>query len=815
MTGEVSRDSIELTPSHVAEVSLNIGATSLAGAVDDDFPEGQSASFLEELHNEHPEIEERQYQAECLDKLIQVRSLGLKRALVNMATGLGKTTVVATDTKRYTEIEQPGAKVLFLSHRNEIGDQARLRFENIIGGDPKKFGTLNGVRKENTNAQFLFASIQTLQGRKEDYDPEEFDYVIVDEGHHGKAESYEPLIMHFRPKFLLGLTATPDRADLQDIREIFGREVYSKTLAQALKEGLLARPDYRVILDDIQESAFEGDEQISLAELNRTVFIPKRDEEIVKIIQERTADIDNPRTIVFCPSIEHSERIARLLPAARALHSKVGNQSKSVIEAFRNGDVSTMVTIDMFNEGVDIPEANVIVFLRTTQSETIFLQQLGRGLRKLPGKEEVMVLDFVANCDRLMMIEKLLAGTRKSTKEPGDNPFDSGYEGLWDDPIDSDDFIPTDEDKPGDTIYIKDLNVGTFEFTETTRKIADLIKRIQQTNLNLQSWDEEDSVRKYRELAGESPIGKVALQKLLGANAGLPSYVRFLAPFSGSVKKLQEAAGYSPIVKDWSSWTEDDSVRVYRELSGDIPLTQAELVVALQAKDDLPGYDTLVGEFSDSIVSLRAAAGYGEIRKNWDSLDQETVLAVYQELSGDEPIPYKKLMKILAQSEELPGIETFLRPFDNDLSSLQTAAGFENRKTTTNWGRDDSLRVYVELCEEEGKTLGQKRLHQILKDRADLPGLNTFLRGFNGSMREIQEASGRTIIHKDWSHWNEDASVRLMQEFIKQDILTVDAVRIALSNDSKQPSLQVILKPFNGKFKELIKKARVIESIES
>ncbi|MBI2009364.1 DEAD/DEAH box helicase family protein [Candidatus Saccharibacteria bacterium] len=449
--------------------------------------EDPTVALLTDIQKEHPEIEMRKYQADCLTILAHTRTgEDRKKALIHMATGLGKTTVVAVDVKRYLE-ENPGARVLFLCHQNQILQQARERFEFILGHDDYTYGNFTGVSKAMHEVTCLFGSFQTMKNWRQYFSSDEFDYVVVDESHHAKAETYEPTLKYFRPKFLLGMTATPDRQDLREIRDIFGHEKYSKNLAQALAEGLLARPDYRVILDDIQQDILRGvleRENVSLADINRAIFLPKRDEEIARIISERTVDIQNPKTIVFCPSIAHAHRMAELLPRSATYHSDMTlDERKEALRRFTSDQLESLVTVDMFNEGMDIADANTIVFLRSTQSETIFLQQLGRGLRKLPGKDSILVLDFVANCDRLVMIEKLLRETISSYRS-GREPAEAI--GVVDGEIEEDEEEIDIYDLSFDAVTqeletARELGLGNFEFTETTRKILEIVRRIQST----------------------------------------------------------------------------------------------------------------------------------------------------------------------------------------------------------------------------------------------------------------------------------------------------------------------------------------------
>jgi len=473
MTQPGYQDGFDPTQSEATSVVFDPVALTTLGGRAVKSVELQEPSVLSQIHEAHPEIEVRGYQVECLDALQRVRDEGKTVALVQMATGLGKTTVVASDVKRFMD-ENPGSRVLFLCHQNEILRQARQRFKHVLGDGRYSFGTFNGKTKAGFDADCVFASFQTMGNWRDRFEPDAFDYIVVDESHHGKAETYEPTLKYFDPKFMLGVTATPDRKDLKDIREIFGEEIYTKSLSEALAEGLLARPDYRVIVDSI-ENRLPPDERVSLADLNKTFFIPKRDEEIARIIGERLAAVDQPRAIIFCPSIEHSERMQALIEGSKVINSGMGHtEREQVLKAFRNRELNTLITVDLFNEGIDVADANAIIFLRSTQSETIFLQQLGRGLRKMPGKDSVLVLDFVANCDRLIMIERLLRDTVRhygrahggflasSNQEPAIDLYGISF-----------------DDVGTNAAVAQELHLANFDFSESTRQIIELIKDIQ------------------------------------------------------------------------------------------------------------------------------------------------------------------------------------------------------------------------------------------------------------------------------------------------------------------------------------------------
>ncbi len=397
------------------------------------------------------------YQTECLNVIESVRAARVKRALVVMASGLGKTVTMAFDAKAFRE-RQGGGRVLFLCHNNDILYQAKTTFEAVNGVD-KTYGYFHGEEKHLHHVDFLFASFQTMERSRELFNPDEFAYVIVDESHHSQANTYRSTIEYFRPEFLLGATATPDRLDQLNIREIFGHEVYYLPLEEAMARGLVTPVDYRLLTDEIvlsEELTAENGDRVSLAELNRKVFIPKRDEEIASIVAWHVADLQNPRIMVFCTSIRHCEHLAKFIPDSFAIHSKIPDRERAVrLEMFRQGVIGTVLTINAFNEGIDIPQANAVVFLRQTTSNTVFLQQLGRGLRKSDGKDKVIALDFVANCERIKMVHNLWRRVEDTALQH------RGESGL-------------NQEAPAPMM----LNVNSVNFTETIVPLMRLMDRV-------------------------------------------------------------------------------------------------------------------------------------------------------------------------------------------------------------------------------------------------------------------------------------------------------------------------------------------------
>jgi superfamily II DNA or RNA helicase len=353
------------------------------------------------------------HQLDALGALWTARETEADRALLHMATGLGKTSVAVFDViKFYEEFRAKNdrePRVLFACHKKEIIEQAAERFETFI---PDLSQGFYADTKKDRDADITFATLQSVYASLDTFDPEEFDYIIYDEAHHSKADTFEQVVDHFEPAFQLALTATPDRLDQRDIRELFGEAVYSKNLAEALAEGLLVEPDYHIVFDDAVKEALDTDfSPTSVKELRKLLDVWPRNEQIAENIKAEMEklglELGKIKTIIFCQDIMHAEDMAWLLDG-EAYHSDLPKaKRKEILQRFRGGDLQTTCVRDMFNEGIDIPDAELLVFLRSTVSETIFEQQLGRGLRKHEDKEKVTVLDFAANIERILMIREL------------------------------------------------------------------------------------------------------------------------------------------------------------------------------------------------------------------------------------------------------------------------------------------------------------------------------------------------------------------------------------------------------------------------
>lgn len=361
------------------------------------------------------DIKPRKYQQDVIDDALSQYNNGKSKLLIEMATGLGKTYTVAHIIKRLIQQYDQIPKVLFLAHQVEILLQSVTAFKNVLGiGNYSFSACISGSKPENTD--FVFASFDTFYGQISQLSKNSYDFIVVDEAHHTPARTYSEVVTKFNPRLLIGLTATPYRADNKDVIRFFGGNeghIGKFDLVWALKHRKLAFPKYLVLLDDLDQDKIDQlDSGLSITDLDKRLFLHKKDQEVVRIIEKTVAEqeIENIKGIIFCRSIRHMNHLIGFfeLGTATLVHSKMSNQERREnIRNFREGEYKYILVCDLFNEGIDIPETNVLIFMRYTGSRTIWLQQLGRGLRKTPNKEYVHVLDFVGSLERLNDVKQL------------------------------------------------------------------------------------------------------------------------------------------------------------------------------------------------------------------------------------------------------------------------------------------------------------------------------------------------------------------------------------------------------------------------
>ena len=363
-------------------------------------------------------FEPRGAQIEALCALENTRAEGAGRALVQAATGVGKTYLAAFDSKDYE-------RVLFVAHREEILKQAAQSFKNVRNSDD--YGFFDGESK-CTDKSMIFASVATL-GRSEylnnkyfasDY----FNYIVIDEFHHAVNDQYQRIVNYFKPQFLLGLTATPERMDGRNIYEICDYNVpYEISLKEAINKGMLVPFHYYGIFDDTDYSKLHivrgrYDEK----ELNETYI---GNVHRYELIYKYYCKYGSRQALGFCCSKEHAREMAREfssrgIPSVAVFSDASGEYTEKrnvAIQKLKNGEIRAIFSVDMFNEGVDITSVDMVMFLRPTESPIVFLQQIGRGLRKCRGKEFLTVLDFIGNYEKAGRVRFLLEGKSDMYRE--------------------------------------------------------------------------------------------------------------------------------------------------------------------------------------------------------------------------------------------------------------------------------------------------------------------------------------------------------------------------------------------------------------
>jgi len=388
-----------------------------------------------------------------------------------MATALGKTITSALIWRGFVK-----GRGVFLAHSTDILKDAMKDYARVYG--PKiKLALYNGRSKNIRGADIVFATFQTMTRNLDLFTRKHFAWMTVDETHHAQAKTFKRVIVHFLcPR--LGITATPDRTDLLDIRELFGSEVVNFTLEEAIARGWLPKIEYHIVTDEgfdeaalqrIMREVLQEGKRLSLQEINRRVFIRARDEKLARKIEKY-----KEKSIIFCRNVAHAEHFKRFLRSAESFHSKrTPKQNECALENLRNGRTRRVLSVNAFNEGINVPDVGLVVFYRTTESDTIFRQQLGRGMR--PPKEKLIVLDFVGNLQRIQKLKEM-ADEVARLHEKFTSERERSREG-----------------------YVRDrMHVSgkgfNFTFSDT---VIDLMKVVERVSVNFyQTWEDAGSVAK-------------------------------------------------------------------------------------------------------------------------------------------------------------------------------------------------------------------------------------------------------------------------------------------------------------------------------
>jgi len=350
----------------------------------------------------------RDYQADAVNKIHLSLESDRGKGLITLATGLGKTLVAATFISEYLE-KYPGSRVLVLAHMTDLVRQLDRecwsQFSKYIETHLWTNGETPAYHEGVTFATWQSISVALRNG---EYLENTFDLIVVDECHHAPSESFSSSLRTLNCKYLLGLTATPWRGDRVSLESLFGNPIFSMDIVQGMQEGYLAKVDYQMMTDGIDwdEIRLLSKQGLTIKDLNTKLYIPERDLGLIEEISQVINATNNPSALVFCRSINHAERLQRFFRqydiAAGVIHSDLHRSERFVtLSDFRLGKMKVLISIEMLNEGIDVPSVNIVVFARVTHSRRIFLQQLGRGLRLRGNKTHVKVLDFVADIRRI------------------------------------------------------------------------------------------------------------------------------------------------------------------------------------------------------------------------------------------------------------------------------------------------------------------------------------------------------------------------------------------------------------------------------
>ena len=367
--------------------------------------------FLPKQHGEV--IELRPHQEEAIESLERLRAEGNTIALLTHAQGAGKTVTAITDARRI------GGRTLFVAHTRELVLQARSQFIKLW---PDVTTGLFLDEDREIEEHNLVGTVQSLTRHLDRFRPEDFAYLIIDEAHHATAESYQKLLRYFRPAFTLGLTATPDRADGLSALEVFRNAAHRLSLREAVEMGELVPIRCVRVRTNIDLSRVRFNQiQYNRRDIEESVLVPSRDQLIVDTYRQH---VPGRKAVAFCVNVRHGEDLAERFRAAgipaRGVSGRMSvTDRKATLDAFARGELRVLCACDLLNEGWDCPDVEVLLMARPTLSKVIYLQQLGRGTRKAPGKECLIVFDFVDNATRYNQSLSLHRILNNSQYKPG------------------------------------------------------------------------------------------------------------------------------------------------------------------------------------------------------------------------------------------------------------------------------------------------------------------------------------------------------------------------------------------------------------
>lgn len=573
-------------------------------------------------------------QQRAIENLHKIRKYNGKKGLVIAATGTGKTYMSAFDVKQLHP-----KKVLFIVHREDILRKAEESFKKVIGTTIST-GFFTGSNK-SYDSKYIFSTIQTLHKHCAMFDTDEFDYIIIDEAHHIAGETYQKILKYFNPKFLLGMTATPERCDNFDIFEAFDNNVALEVRLHEAMEEELVSPFHYFGIADIEQSSLEGVKLDNISEIVKRLKINQRVDFIIEQMGLYGHDGEKRKCLGFCVNIDHAmfmseEFNKRGIPSVCLYGNDKISTRKAYTDRLENNDdpLEVIFTIDIFNEGIDIPSVNLVLMLRPTNSPIIFIQQLGRGLRKSDDKEYLTVLDFIGNHNRAFLIALALKGNRYYDK-------DSLKVSV------ANEFI----DIPGET-YVQLDRISKER----------ILNQIENENFNSMRYLKEDYLSFKSLLKGKPPYYLMDYLKFEGA----PDPIKFIKAYSAKGGYIHFLANIEKDEKYAALLIDDEFTKSLKYLSDMLPLKRPyEFAILLdllfKEKMNLDDCRNAILKYIEEVDNDSVLHAMQILNFNYYDIAQRNKWTQFCSLDNNEITLDKSIQALLLNKEKKPYIIDALR----------------------------------------------------------------------------------------------------------------------------------------------------------
>ncbi|MBE6051859.1 MAG: DUF3427 domain-containing protein [Clostridium sp.] len=534
--------------------------------------------------NDYKVIKPNIMQERALENIDRLRKSGENKALVIAATGTGKTYMSAFDCLNYNP-----KKVLFLVHREDILRSAKATFMSLCKNKNIKMGFYTGNLKSD-NADYLFATVQTMEGHLSEFKSDSFEYIIIDEAHHSTSPTYEKILKYFKPKFLLGMTATPERADKGDIFEVFDNNIPVEIrLTEALENELIV-PFHYFGITDIDDINYEDVNINEFSKVAEKLMINSRVDFIIEKMNFYSFDGSKQKTVGFCVTKEHAKYMADkfnekgIKSIALTGEDDIDEREKYIKKLEDEEDeLKVIFTVDIFNEGVDIPSINQVLMLRPTSSPIIFIQQLGRGLRKHDSKEFLTVLDFIGNHNKAFLIAIALKGSKYYDKDSLKVSVSTDF-----------------SDIPG----CSNIQMDTISKER-------ILKQLDNENFNSLKYLKEEYNEFKSLLGGKIPYKLMDYVKYDGAPNPL-KFIGYSKTYQGFLSKVEKEIN-TDIIKD------EEFMKILKELSGYLPLKRPHEFIIIKE---------LINTNEINIKSAKVS-----IMKYLKSCNEDTILHAFRYLN--------------------------------------------------------------------------------------------------------------------------------------------------------------------------------------